>query len=148
MRKKLYRSRQDRMLGGVCGGIADYFEVDTTLVRLIAVVLAIFGGAVVIAYLIGWIIIPEEPRDKVFAEPELVETGREERVKNSTSDSENKKMSIELLRWLLILLGGLWLSTQIFSWWPLFTWIGRLLTPIILVIMGIFILINNRKKKE
>lgn len=60
MVKKLYRSRRERMLGGVCGGLADYFNIDVTLVRLALVALTLAGGSGSIFYLIGWIIIPEE----------------------------------------------------------------------------------------
>ena len=59
--RKLYRSRSDRMLGGVCGGLADYLGVDVTVVRLIAVATIVLPGPSVIAYLLAWIIVPEEP---------------------------------------------------------------------------------------
>jgi phage shock protein PspC (stress-responsive transcriptional regulator) len=49
------------MLGGLCAGLADYFELDPTLVRLGMVCLVLFGGTGVLAYIIGWIIVPEEP---------------------------------------------------------------------------------------
>ena len=59
--KKLYRSRKDKMLGGVAGGIAEYFDVDPTIVRIIFVVALFIGGGGFIAYLIMWIVVPEEP---------------------------------------------------------------------------------------
>jgi phage shock protein PspC (stress-responsive transcriptional regulator) len=58
---RLERSQSDRQIGGVCGGLASYFVVDSTIVRLVAVVLAIYPGAVVggvVAYLVAWFIIP------------------------------------------------------------------------------------------
>jgi len=61
MMKKLYRSKKDSMIAGVCGGIAEYFDVDSTLVRLITGLSIILGGAGVIAYIIAWIIMPETP---------------------------------------------------------------------------------------
>ena len=61
--KKLYRSRRDRMLGGVCGGIGDYFGIDPTLVRISWVVGGLIVGAGLIAYIICAIIIPDEPYD-------------------------------------------------------------------------------------
>ncbi|MBN1630079.1 MAG: PspC domain-containing protein [Thermoleophilia bacterium] len=61
MRKRLYRSRADKMIGGVCGGLGEYFEVDPTIVRVLWVAVTLFGGAGVIAYLILWVIVPEEP---------------------------------------------------------------------------------------
>lgn len=58
---KLYRSKSNRILAGVCGGIGEYFNVDPTIVRLLWLLISITGGAGVIAYIIAWIIIPEEP---------------------------------------------------------------------------------------
>ena len=57
----LRRSTDDKVLGGVCGGIARYLGVDAVLIRLLAVVLAIVGGGTgLIAYLIAWIVIPKD----------------------------------------------------------------------------------------
>lgn len=58
--KKLYRSRRDRMICGVCGGIGEYFNVDATLIRLGLVLLACTGSGIV-AYFIAAIIIPDNP---------------------------------------------------------------------------------------
>ncbi|MBI4019552.1 MAG: PspC domain-containing protein [Candidatus Aenigmarchaeota archaeon] len=57
MAKKLYRSRTNRILGGVCGGIGEYFDVDANIVRI----LFLISGAGLMIYLIAWILIPEEP---------------------------------------------------------------------------------------
>ena len=58
---RLYRSRTDRMIGGVCGGLGKYLNVDPTLVRLVFVLTALFGGPGLLAYLIMLIVVPEEP---------------------------------------------------------------------------------------
>ncbi len=57
----LYRDESDKMLGGVCSGIAQYFDVDTNLVRVAFVVLAAFGGGGVLGYLILWAILDPKP---------------------------------------------------------------------------------------
>ena len=59
--KRLYRSRRDVMICGVCGGIAEYFDIDPTIVRLIAVVLIFGWGSGLLAYLVGAIIIAKNP---------------------------------------------------------------------------------------
>jgi phage shock protein C len=59
--KRLYRSQKDRMLGGVCSGIAKYFNIDPVLVRVAWVVGFFVGGFGFLAYIIAWIIVPEEP---------------------------------------------------------------------------------------
>jgi len=61
MQKRLYRSRRERMLTGVCGGIAEYFDIDPTIVRLLAVVLVFGWGSGLLAYLVAFFIIPENP---------------------------------------------------------------------------------------
>ncbi len=59
--RKLYRSRTNRSLAGVCGGLAEYFEVDVTLVRLVFVVAVFFAGVSPLLYVLLWLVIPEEP---------------------------------------------------------------------------------------
>src|SRR6185369_783645 len=64
---RLYRSETDRILGGVAGGLADFFDVDSTLVRIIFVLLTLFGGGGLLIYLLLWILVPTESRtDGVF----------------------------------------------------------------------------------
>jgi len=60
--KKLYRSKTDKMIAGVCGGLAQYFAIDATLVRLLFAALVVFGvGAPLLIYLILAVVIPLEP---------------------------------------------------------------------------------------
>jgi phage shock protein C len=61
--KRLYRSRTDRMIAGVCGGLGEYFGIDPTLVRLLFVFAALFYGPGVLAYLILMLVVPEEPQE-------------------------------------------------------------------------------------
>jgi phage shock protein PspC (stress-responsive transcriptional regulator) len=68
MTKRLYRSSKDRMLGGVCGGIAAYFSIDPTVIRLFWVIASIFlgmGFGGLLAYLLCMLVIPGEPEDNV-----------------------------------------------------------------------------------
>ena len=62
--KKFYLSNTDKKIGGVCGGIAEYFNVDSTFIRLLFVMGALLGGFTVIAYLALWIISPHRSRNK------------------------------------------------------------------------------------
>ena len=59
--KKLCRSNRNRMLAGVCGGIAEYLDIDPTLVRVIWAVLSLTGGAGLIAYIVCIVLMPEKP---------------------------------------------------------------------------------------
>ena len=57
--RKLYRSRDQRMVAGVCGGLADYFNIDVTVVRVLFLILSVFGGTGLVIYLVMWIIVPD-----------------------------------------------------------------------------------------
>lgn len=59
--KKLYRSKTDQMLGGVCAGIAKYVSMDPTVIRLLWVLVTLFGGSGVLIYLVLLVVIPLEP---------------------------------------------------------------------------------------
>lgn len=60
MYRKLYRSRKNYMLAGICGGLGEYFNIDPTIIRLIVAFSMLLGGGVFV-YLIAWIIIPLDP---------------------------------------------------------------------------------------
>lgn len=68
--KRLYRSRKDRMISGVCGGIGEYLSIDPTVIRLIFVIAALWGGAGLIVYLVMLLVVPEEPLAGEAAPPE------------------------------------------------------------------------------
>ena len=61
MEKRLYKSNQNKMIDGVCGGIAEYFGVDPTVVRLLWALFSLMGGSGILAYIIAAIIIPRNP---------------------------------------------------------------------------------------
>ena len=65
--KRLYRSKKEQMLGGICGGLAEYIEVDPSIIRLIWVVLIVFSwGLFILVYIAAWIIIPESPEESTW----------------------------------------------------------------------------------
>jgi len=62
--KRLYRSTKDKMIAGVCGGLAEYFNVDPVIIRIIAVILLLPGGLPgILPYVILWIIVPKNPTE-------------------------------------------------------------------------------------
>ena len=63
--KKLYRSRSDRILFGVCGGLGEFFGIDATVLRIFFALLAIFGGSGILIYLVMFLIVPEEPTTEI-----------------------------------------------------------------------------------
>jgi phage shock protein C len=64
MKKRLYRSAKDRILGGVCGGLGNYFNVDPIFIRLVWILFTLAYGTGLLAYLIAWFIIPRNPKHK------------------------------------------------------------------------------------
>jgi len=74
--KRLYRVREGRVVAGVCAGLAAYFGVDPTLVRLAFVLVTLFGGLGVLFYLFAWIVIPEEGGDGTSIAETLVNKRR------------------------------------------------------------------------
>ena len=70
--RKLYRSQENRMIGGVCGGMAEYFNIDPNLMRILWVILAFLGGSGVIVYLAALIIVPNNPDQTIPENRDLV----------------------------------------------------------------------------
>ena len=71
--KRLYRSRSERMIAGICGGLGQYLGTDPTVIRIVFILLAVLGPGVIV-YLITWLIVPEEP----LAKDEVVTVTSEE----------------------------------------------------------------------
>lgn len=99
--KKLYRSRDNKKVGGVCGGIAEYFGFDPTLVRVGAIVLIFIWGAGLLAYIVAWAIIPEKPAHidvdyEVKSEPvyEEQEKDKSKYDQNNNSNDDPKHYDI------------------------------------------------------
>ncbi len=135
MQKRLYRSRKDEVIGGVCGGIAEYFGVDSVLIRLLAVFAVLFGGGGLMAYIIMWIIIPEEPRyrqegegGQAYSEKEFYE-----------DDAESKGNSQMVFGVGLICLGG-YLAIERFIPWN----IGEYFWPGVLILGGVYLLVRRK----
>lgn len=67
--KQLSRSKNDRMIGGVCGGIAEYFDWDSAIVRLIFIFIILMAGSGIFAYLVLWVLLPEGNEIKALPKP-------------------------------------------------------------------------------
>jgi len=89
MKGKLYRSEKDKMVGGVCGGLGEYFGIDSTIVRLIFALIVIYGGSGLILYIILWIVLPSE--SNVKDAPEKVIEKNKEEIKEKAKGFVSKK---------------------------------------------------------
>lgn len=67
MKKKLYKSNEDKIIDGVCGGVAEYFDLDSALVRVLWAVISIFAGAGILAYIVCALIMPRKPSSYIDA---------------------------------------------------------------------------------
>jgi phage shock protein PspC (stress-responsive transcriptional regulator) len=73
--RRLERKRQGRWVAGVCAGLADYLKIDATVVRVVITVLALFGGLGPLAYVVCWVLMPEEGDTESIAERLMNSTG-------------------------------------------------------------------------
>lgn len=145
MKKKLYRNRTDRVLGGVCTGLAEHFNVDPVLVRVIFIAAAVGGGFGVLAYIIFWIVTPEAPYptyEEAANSEKWTETNTENPI-NPTNMSTNSKQGSLIAGSVLILLGALFLADEFL---PDFDF-GRY-WPLILIFIGIGLLLGARSTKK
>lgn len=138
MESRLYRSRNSKILGGVAGGLGDYFNVDPTLIRLAFVLITPLWGASVAAYLILWIITPLEPlvvgemnNDENVYRPDLA------RRKRNNSGSKS------ILGYILIFIGVI---AFLHNFIPSFDF-GDFF-PLLLIIAGVYILFANFNKRD
>lgn len=124
---RLYRSQKDKIIGGVSGGLADYFNVDVALIRIAFVLLLLFGGGGFLAYVILWIVIPMRPVN--FTQAGTTEEEEDDLRDKSTKNSENtqnKKNNTSLIAGLVLIFVGLLILVDrimpyynIFDFWPL-----------------------------
>lgn len=148
MEKKLYRSRNDRIISGVCGGVAEYFSVDTTLIRLLWVITVLFAGTGVLAYILCIIIIPEEPmgklnkKENINSDEDIEETEYSEMKIDETVEKE--KMSGNTIVGLaFIFLGLMFFARKILGWFGV-TYMWDLFWPAILVFMGLYLILKKK----
>ncbi|HEY9115299.1 MAG TPA: PspC domain-containing protein [Bacteroidales bacterium] len=121
--QKLYRARRGKVLGGVCGGLGDYLNIDKVIVRILFILLAIFGGSGVLVYIILWIAIPEQDLASMY---QMKETPDAEETKADPVNAEgnnklNNSMVIGIIMvavGLLFLLNGLLPMYNLWNFWP------------------------------
>lgn len=140
MSKKLYRSRNDKVLAGVCGGLADYFGIDAALVRIGWVLFTFMGGAGIIAYIICAIVFPEGPgyNSGLNDDEYVVGAKNYENEYYKEENGENDKNRI-LIGGIFIVLGVLFLVKKYVYWFDF----GKL-WPVGLIILGAFIIYNRK----
>ncbi len=106
MERRLYRSKKDKFLAGVCSGVADYFKIDPTIVRILFAIIALSSaGTALIAYLIAAIVIPERPDDYVEDDSEP--------TKGFTFEGKNSRQTLGIV---FVGAGALILLSRVVHW--------------------------------
>jgi phage shock protein PspC (stress-responsive transcriptional regulator) len=149
------------MIAGVCGGLAEYFDVDPSLVRLIVILTVFLGGAGLVLYIMAWLIVPENPehgtsasssyeknqklKDEVIQELRRVGSGLAEKLEDSMEDLEGhpERRSMVFLGLGLILVGAAFLFRRFIPWLEL----GEL-WPILLIAIGILLLVSAARREK
>lgn len=134
MNKRLYRSNTDKTIGGVCGGLGEYFAIDPVFVRIVAVLLIFADGIGLLGYLIAWIIIPRRPLE--------LETGTIAPDGKVSPPEGGEKAKPEYASWnkyipggILIVLGAFFIVREHYWWWHLDRF-----WPLLLVVAGLFLI--------
>jgi phage shock protein C len=137
MDKRLYRSRKDRMIWGVCGGLANYFNIDPTIVRLIFVLTIFFGGLGIVAYIVLAIVVPLES-SQVSAPGETIKENIQEMKQTAESigkgiestfsgnvhkESDVRSRSLTVLGLVILVVGLIFLFSSLFGWWFHLSWV-------------------------
>ena len=135
MSGKLYRSYDSKVIGGVCGGLAEYFDIDPIIVRLVFILLAFAGGHMILVYIQGWIIIPSRKPVAADAKGQPVQDEVE-------TTSSNRGIWFGVI---LVLMGFGFLLESLGLW---YCWSFSRFWPLILIAIGILIMAKAFTKKE
>jgi len=163
--KKLYRSRKNRIIGGVLGGLAEYLQVDVVLLRIIYLLLMFFGNFpfFTILYIIGWVIIPEQPKVSATLDGTSVEGYVEDvysQYAGSTAEESGAEQHVSgkvVLGAILLVIGAVILFKNLSSYaiisiprWiiPYFEMARALALPVLLIVIGIVLLISHNQTKH
>lgn len=135
MEKRIYRSRRERMIGGVAGGIAEYFEIDPVIVRFVFIALTLFNGVGLVLYIVGMVIIPDEVM--------RVEMRSENSIPYTPSAPSNNKEKFSVILGVILIVTGILFGLD--NLVPHFDIEDSF--PVILVLLGIWIIVSGKRKK-
>jgi len=125
MNRKLYRSKMHRVIAGVCGGLGEYFDIDPVIIRALFVLAALGGGFGVIAYLVLWVVIPEETGE------EEVKVVKEVKGAKAGEMEKGERGQQPVLGVVLVILGLIFLFNNLMPHWHIGRW-----WPFLLVVVG------------
>lgn len=152
MENRLYRSKTDVILGGVCAGLGKYLGVDPTLVRLFFILITLAGGVGVLAYIIMWIVIPEEQtvttgNPGVFTSEDL--GNRANTMRNEFVDAVSKPnpKAVKVIGLGLVIYGGYLILKELHLPW--LSWLNSgMIWAGLLILAGVVLIIRFTRKDQ
>jgi phage shock protein C len=154
--RRLYRSKVDKIIAGVCGGIAEYYNIDPVWVRLAAVLLLFADGAGILVYIIAWVLIPQNPNQEekpntraeriaetVSAKVDVAAKRFDEKIEGRLDSKDEKKRegnSHIILGAVFILLGAGYLLKQYLQWLSFMH-----IFAAALIVVGIYYIFNSKR---
>jgi phage shock protein C len=157
--KRLYRSRKDGLIAGVCGGLAEYFDVDPSLVRLVFILAIFLGGAGLVVYIVAWLIVPENPeqsptasfvknqqmKEEVVGELRRLGSSLAEKFEATVEDGEERpeRRSTVFVGLALIVIGAAFFLKNFIPWLAL-----ESLWPVLLIGVGVLLLIGAARREK
>lgn len=148
MAQRLYRSEDDRVIAGLCGGLGEFFDIDPTIIRIIFVILTIWGGIGIILYIIGALVVPINPagasgehkgdREEFNQKVNVVASEIKENIRRRRGDRWGSE---KLLGILILVAGAVLLLQEIFP-----NNIHNIFWPAILILCGVLILTGGSRK--
>jgi len=151
MENRLYRSRTDVILGGVCAGLGKYLHIDTTLVRLAFILITLAGGIGVLAYIIMWIVVPQEQSPQ-SSQPEVLDEHvlreRAGAMRDEFVDAVRKPNpnALKIIGLGLVIYGGYLILQQFHIPW--LSWLsGGTIWAVVLIAAGIVLILRVTREK-
>ena len=132
--KRLYRSREDKVIAGVCGGIAEYFNTDPIWIRLAAVLLFFIQGIGLLLYVLAWVFVPENPNQRSSKKTQV------EQVVADVSKSKKPRSGNMLTGLVLLAVGVIFLMNNLFGINCDIMW------PVLLIALGVYMIARRQKK--
>jgi phage shock protein C len=146
------RSRSDRILGGVCAGLARYFDTDPLLIRLIFVIITLAQGAGVLLYVLLWILMPEEGVESPAGGGQVIKSGIEgvkqdvarvvEQVRTNAPSAHRKGAWLGVL---LVGVGAYLLAVNMGAFW---WWDWKIAGPVVLMLVGLFLVLRRLRSGD
>jgi phage shock protein C len=164
MQERIYRSKNDRIIAGICGGLAKYFDIDPAIVRIIFILLFFFKGVGFLAYIIMWIVIPTDPHEMKYSynpgaskeksggkesfdenddiiDAEIIDEEHSSINNNAENNKSKTRDNRFIVGVILIILGGLFLLKEYIPSISM-----EIIIPLIFIGIGAYLLLNSNNE--